>query len=215
MAYLGGMSGASGRTAPPGPGARPAAQDAPGQDAPLRDVVVMRALAHPARLALLEHLGDSGPATATECAEVVGLSPSAVSYHLRTLARAGLVEEAPGRGDGRERLWRRTFDRFSVSIEASPDLDPEVREARQSMLESLLSRDDAKAREYLGRIDDEPEEWQDGAVFTSSTLVMTAEELRALGAAVHELFGPYRRRSRPDTPPGARQVAAVFRALPG
>ena len=98
---------------------------------------------------------------------MVGLSPSAVSYHLRTLARAGLVEEAPGRGDGRERLWRRTFDRFSVSIEASPDLDPEVREARQDMLESLLSRDDAKAREYLGRIDDEPEEWQDGAVFTT------------------------------------------------
>ena len=229
------MSGASGRTAPPGPGAGPAAQHAPGrdapaqdvpeqeapgrgaleQDAPLRDVVVMRALAHPARLALLEHLVEGGPATATECADVVGLSPSAVSYHLRTLARAGLVEAAPGRGDGRERLWRRTSDRLSVSIEASPDLDPEVREARQDMLESLLSRDDGKARDYLGRIDSEPEEWQDGAVFMSSTLVLTADELKALGTAVQELFGPYRRLSRPEAPPGARQVAAIFRALPG
>ena len=215
MAYLGGMSGASGRPAPPGPGAGPAAPDAAGQDAPLRDVVVMRALAHPARLALLEHLGDGGPATATECAEVVGLSPSAVSYHLRTLARAGLVEAAPGRGDGRERLWRRTSDRFSISIEWPPDLDPELREARQDMMESLLSRDEARARQYLGRVDAEPQEWQDAAMVMSSTLVLTAAELKALGAAVQELFGPYRRRSRPEAPPGARQVAAVFRALPG
>ena len=175
----------------------------------------MRALAHPARLALLEHLTDGGPVTATECADLVGLSPSAVSYHLRALARAGLVEAAPGRGDGRERLWRRTSDRLSVSLEASPDLDPEVREARQDMMESLLSRDEGKARDYLGRIDDEPEEWQDGAVFMSPTLVLTADELKALGTAVQELIGPYRRRSRPEVPPGARQVAAVFRALPG
>jgi DNA-binding transcriptional ArsR family regulator len=193
----------SGTTAP---------QGAP--DAPVPDVVVMRALAHPARLALLEHLGDGGPATATECAEVVGLSPSAVSYHLRTLARAGLVEEAPGRGDGRERLWRRTSDRSSVLIEWSPDLDPELREARQELMDSLLSRDETRARRYLGRIDAEPEEWQDAAMFMSSTLVLTAAEMKALGAAVQELFGPYRRRSRPEAPPGARQVAAVFRAFP-
>jgi DNA-binding transcriptional ArsR family regulator len=193
----------SGTTAPEG---------APGAPAP--DVVIMRALAHPARLALLEHLGDGGPATATECAQVVDLSPSAVSYHLRALARAGLVEEAPGRGDGRERLWRRTSDRFSISIEGSPDLDPEVREARQEMMESLLSRDEVRARRYLGRIDAEPEEWQDLAMFMSSTLVVTAAELKALGTAVQELFGPYRRRSRPEAPPGARQVAAVFRAFP-
>jgi len=37
------------------------------------DAAVMRAMAHPARLALLEHLRNGGPATATECAGVVGL----------------------------------------------------------------------------------------------------------------------------------------------
>ncbi len=45
--------------------------------------------ANPARMTILEHLGANGPATATECAELVGLSPSATSYHLRALARAG------------------------------------------------------------------------------------------------------------------------------
>ncbi|WP_232075867.1 ArsR/SmtB family transcription factor [Phytohabitans suffuscus] len=37
---------------------------------------------------------------------MAGLSPSATSYHLRALARYGLVEQAPSRGDGRERVWR-------------------------------------------------------------------------------------------------------------
>ena len=54
----------------------------------------------------MEYLSDGHVATATECAEVCGLSPSATSYHLRALAKAGLVEEAPSRGDGRERVWR-------------------------------------------------------------------------------------------------------------
>src|SRR4051794_8221064 len=73
------------------------------------DPQVMRALAHPARIEIVEHLSDTGqPVTATECAALVGLSPSATSYHLRELAKYGLVEQAPSRGDGRERLWRGT-----------------------------------------------------------------------------------------------------------
>lgn len=184
---------------------------APG--APVADLVIMRAVAHPARMALLEHLADSGPATATECAEVVGLSPSAVSYHLRALARAGLVEAAPGRGDGRERLWRRSTDHNSIEVDAGPDLDPEVREARQQLVESVLARDDTIARQYMARIDDEPEEWRE-AMFVSSTLVMTAAELKALETAIKELIAPYRRASRPAPPEGARPVSAVIRALP-
>src|SRR5260221_7713240 len=77
----------------------------------VRDPEVMRALAHPARLAIMEYLGGGNVATATECAQVCGLSPSATSYHLRELAKAGLIEEAPSRGDGRERVWRESSGR--------------------------------------------------------------------------------------------------------
>jgi DNA-binding transcriptional ArsR family regulator len=65
----------------------------------------MRALAHPTRLALLDHLHAVEHATATECAEVVGDSPSSCSYHLRALGKWGFVEEV-ARGGGRERPWR-------------------------------------------------------------------------------------------------------------
>lgn len=204
MAYLGGMSG---KAAPDAPG-----QDTPGQD----ELVLMRALAHPARLGLLEHLGETGPATATECAEVVGLSPSAVSYHLRALAKAGLVESAPGRGDGRERLWRRTDDRNQIRLEGSwPGQDPEVRQAQQDVMESLLARDEARTRAYLARFGSGPPEWEDAAWFMSSTLMMTADELKALGTALEELVAPYRRGTRHDPPPGARPVTAIIRTLPG
>src|SRR5512135_1184014 len=99
------------------------AEPGDGQRTSTLDAAVMRAMAHPARLALLENLRNTGPATATECAGVVGLSPSATSYHLRALARAGLVEAAPGRGDGRERWWRVSAGRYEVSGVA--DLAPE------------------------------------------------------------------------------------------
>jgi DNA-binding transcriptional ArsR family regulator len=182
------------------------------QVAPTLDAAVMRAMAHPARLALLEHLRNGGPATATECAGVVGLSPSATSYHLRALARAGLVEAAPGRGDGRERLWRITAGRYEVSGVA--DLAPEGREALRALLESLLAWDDARVRRYLSRLDAEPPEWQDAAFFMDSTLQVTADELTELTQAVEALIAPYRKERRADPSPGTRPVSLTVRALP-
>ena len=118
----------------------------------------------------------------------MGLSPSATSYHLRALARAGLVEAAPGRGDGRERWWRISAGRYEVSGVA--DLAPEGREALRALLESLLAWDDARVRRYLSRLDAEPGEWQDAAFFMDSTLQITARELTALGQAVGRTARP-------------------------
>jgi DNA-binding transcriptional ArsR family regulator len=199
---------------PPGYLGRVSANAGPGVDQPTSalDATVMRAMAHPARLALLEHLRNGGPATATECAGVVGLSPSATSYHLRALARAGLVEAAPGRGDGRERLWRITAGRYGLSGVA--DLAPEAREALRALLESMLAWDEARVRRYLSRLDTESAEWQDAAFFMDSTLQVTAAELTELGEAIQDLLAPYRKDRRADPPPGTRPVSVAVRALP-
>lgn len=99
----------------------------------ISDPQVMRALAHPARMAIMEHLGTlEGGATATECAEIAGLSPSATSYHLRELAKFGLVQQAPGRGDARERLWQAVNP--SYHVEVGPDADPEARAAEAALV---------------------------------------------------------------------------------
>src|SRR3984957_7980712 len=94
----------------------------PGKSIKLTDPETMRALAHPARRALWQHLLLEGPATATECAPVAALSPSACSYHLRQLARYGFVEEdQAAAANGRERPWRAVVS--STTIE---DLDDPV-----------------------------------------------------------------------------------------
>jgi DNA-binding transcriptional ArsR family regulator len=188
----------------------------PSEDDPrpttITDVTVMRALAHPVRLALLEHLGSGGPATATECAEVVSLTPSATSYHLRALAKAGMVEEAPGRGDGRERFWRSAVAGYLV--EGGPDEDLEVRAAKAELFDSFLSFEEAKVRRYAVRVDTEPKRWQDATYFSDQTLLVTAEELSELTNTIAELIKPYYKRFRTDAPPGARTVSTLFRAFP-
>src|SRR5436305_946859 len=70
------------------------------------DPRAMRALAHPVRLELLDQLAVAGTLTAAEASVLVGETPANCSFHLRTLAKYGFVEQADG-GRGRERPWRR------------------------------------------------------------------------------------------------------------
>lgn len=180
----------------------------------ITDPQVMRALAHPARLAIMEELGTTGAAlTATEAAEVAGLSPSATSYHLRALARYGLVEEAPSRGDARERVWRSTAQSWQVDSGASAD--PETQAAEGALIDAYLSREVDRIRGWLAGVGDEPPEWVSGALMNESMLLLTADELKSLNAEVMRLLEPYRRRNRiADPPEGARAVAVTYKAVP-
>lgn len=66
---------------------------------------VLRALAHPLRVRLLNFLVDA-PATSAQLARRTGQTRGNISYHLRFLARAGLLEEELDQGTDRERWWR-------------------------------------------------------------------------------------------------------------
>jgi DNA-binding transcriptional ArsR family regulator len=71
------------------------------------DIDALRTIANPVRYRILGHLMAIGPQTASQCAAVVGETASNCSYHLRELARFGLVERVDdGPGDARERPWR-------------------------------------------------------------------------------------------------------------
>ena len=73
----------------------------------LTDPRALRALAHPIRMSLVGLLRVHGPLTATRAGELLGESSASCSFHLRQLAKYGLVEEAGG-GKGRERPWQAT-----------------------------------------------------------------------------------------------------------
>jgi DNA-binding transcriptional ArsR family regulator len=177
----------------------------------VRDPRAMRALAHPVRVALLDHLLHAGPATATQCAAVVGESPSACSYHLRTLARYGFVEEAPD-GHGRERPWRARRRRLRFS--SSPDQPLEQQAAASLLRERFLERDEQIFQQYLRNEHAEPPEWQAQAVLSRSTVYLTVEEAQAFNDQFLAMIQLYERADPAERPPSARPVHVILRTIP-
>src|SRR3954467_2818572 len=92
-------------------------------DIKLEDPGALKALAHPARLSVVDELYQGSERTSSELAQSTGLSPSAMSYHLRALEKWGIVERGEEREDGRERPWRAagrslSFDPETISAGA-------------------------------------------------------------------------------------------------
>jgi DNA-binding transcriptional ArsR family regulator len=160
----------------------------------------MRALAHPTRLALLDHLHAVGEATATECAIWVGESPSSCSYHLRALSRWGFVEEGASR-PGRERAWRATATRI--------EFDSDGFEATV-LRDELVGRQQQRVRDALRREHELPARWRRAAQTSSAVLNLTANELDELGERFEALIDEYRGR---EDRRGTRPVIASFGAV--
>jgi DNA-binding transcriptional ArsR family regulator len=192
--------------------ARCVADDAPKRTR-ISDPTVMRALAHPARLTILEELGLGRSGTATEFAAVCGLSPSATSYHLRALAKAGLVQAAPGRGDGRERVWQ-LVKSGGLEIGSGPAGEPDVMRAEQELTLVWLARAEARTRNWVGRWGEETQEWYDATRLTDFIVDVTAEELAELNDKVVEIFDQFSRSRRPQPPPQARTLVISYRTVP-
>lgn len=84
----------------------------------ITDPQAIRALAHDARLIVLDELFASQTTrTATELASLCDLTPSAMSYHLRALEKYGYVIRAASEGDARERRWRAAGARLELNTQ--------------------------------------------------------------------------------------------------
>ncbi|MEU8924017.1 winged helix-turn-helix domain-containing protein [Kitasatospora sp. NPDC048545] len=156
---------------------------------------------HAVRTALLELLAERGTVTSTEAAARLGHSSGLCSFHLRQLARHGLIEEAPA-ADGRARPWR-------LPQEPRPVADDEGFDALARGLE------DESHRRWLARRAEAPAQWQHDEAF-STVVHLTPAELAAVGEAVRQVLARYRGRDTdPATrPAGSRPVAAVTRLFP-
>jgi DNA-binding transcriptional ArsR family regulator len=186
---------------------------APEEEHEPTDIELIRTLANPTRLAIVEYLGSTGgTATATELGELVGLSPSATSYHLRALAKAGVIEPAEGRGDGRERPWRAIGAGRQIETELSGE--PERAAAERALLGVVLARADERVTAWLAHEADAPDDWARAMSIFDTQLIVTPDELMEINAAYQELLRPYQRRDRPAPPIGARAVTAHYRVVP-
>jgi DNA-binding transcriptional ArsR family regulator len=178
----------------------------------IRDVRALAALAHPVRSALLSHLMAVGPRTASECAPAVGASASNCSWHLRHLARFGLVERDEGSDDGRERPWRAAATGFHFGGEPAAD-DPATQAAQQALLSVQLDEEARLARAHLRGVDELPAAWRETSAFNTYGLLLTPAELRELVERLDALVRPYIRMTRDDAPADARPVHLGIRAF--
>ncbi|MGW5367463.1 ArsR/SmtB family transcription factor [Streptomyces sp. NPDC004009] len=159
---------------------------------------------HPVRVALLDLLAEVGTLTSTEAAARLGHSSGLCSFHLRQLARYGLIEEAPHRG-GRARPWRLRWDTPHPTGQEEPEAF------------AILTRDleDESYQRWLSHRDQAPAEWQQDESF-STVLHLTPAETAELATSIRRLLDGYRNREdHPATrPPNVVAVAAVTRLFP-
>src|SRR5215813_2315537 len=156
----------------------------------LTDPRALRAYAHPVRGKLVFLLRRRGPLTATQAAELLGESSGTTSFHLRQLAKYGLVEEAPG-GTGRQKPWQATSLLTHIPpIQATPEAAEAAMQLRISMAQTYFER----LVEWLRRSEDETDEWRSATLFGDRILWATAAELEDLKQAIEDLIEPYGRR---------------------
>ncbi len=168
----------------------------------------IRALAHPARLAIIDALATGEELTATQCAELTGLSPSATAYHLKLLEQYGLAEAAAPRPDRRERPWRGTGRQIQTDLDISA---PAGASAAAAVVAAHIDMTRAIAVEFTAAGHAEPEQWRDAAVLNNADLWLTVEEFQRVGKELGAVIAPYRRRTRPA---GSRQVRVMNVVVP-
>ncbi|WP_438290604.1 helix-turn-helix domain-containing protein [Streptomyces sp. HUAS TT7] len=156
---------------------------------------------HPVRVALLDLLAEVGTVTSTQAAARLGHSSGLCSFHLRQLARHGLIEEVPHKG-GRARPWR-------LRWESSHRPDQEAPEQFDDLARGL---EDESYQHWLSHRDRAPAEWRHDESF-SAVVHITPAEMTELAASVRLLLAGYRERDHRAVA-GTMPVAAVARLFP-
>ena len=173
------------------------------------DVRELRALAHPLRLALLDHLMSLGEQTAAQCAGAIGSTTSNCSYHLRALGRAGFVERVES-SDGRERPWRAVATGLTFGP-ADGQESAAVAEAALVLDELSLERQEELTRRARRRHDAQPKPWRSAEAFHEYGLSITATELEHLTRQIDDLVRPFIAMTRDRAP--AEAEAARLRLI--
>jgi predicted ArsR family transcriptional regulator len=171
----------------------------------LNDAMALRAYAHPVRLDLIGALRREGPLTATQAAALIDQSVPTCSFHLRQLAKYGLVERVPG-ADARERPWRSTAEATRWGHHAD---DPEIQAAVDELDAVVVRRYYERALRWLERRGAEPPEWRAHTGPADALLFLTADELGTVLQRMEDAVAEFRPRHGDPSlrPPGARTVS--------
>jgi DNA-binding transcriptional ArsR family regulator len=177
----------------------------------LSDPAAVRALAHPARLTIVDQLYQGLERTATELAELTGLSPSAMSYHLRALERSGVVVRGEHRGDGRERPWRAPARSLMLDSDDPASTVAAADVITAGYLEHLRS----EFRRWSLAEANEPDSWQRVSGIRRSFLWLSEAEAVAAAAEFAAVIAKYTAgRDAAQPPAGTRRMMCLLALVP-
>jgi DNA-binding transcriptional ArsR family regulator len=181
----------------------------PASNRQVSDPKILRAIAHPLRNRILTELAATGPMRAADLAAALDLPANQMSFHLRQLAKYGLVVEAPEAArDRRDRVWRSASEdgvRVELSeIEKSPGGRAAARVFRRHRAEWGHAVVDAV-------YDDARRDPDTLRTVTESAVRLTKEEAAELAAELDAVVDRWAARTRGDS--GARRTYLWFSVL--
>ena len=148
--------------------------------APSMSTEVLKALANPLRRQVWNEVTRSRYARAADLAKRLDQPANTLSFHLRVLAQAGLIEEAPEKArDKRDRVWKPTSGAMSLGSPEDPVADQVLGSAVMAGFiddaRSLLTRVANWAGSYVTG-----EDATERGVYTTATLRLSRERFIAL-----------------------------------
>ena len=156
------------------------------------DPRILRAIAHPHRNRILSELHAAGPLRAADIARRIDIPANRASFHLRQLAKYGLIVEAPEQArDRRDRVWE-LADEDGISFRSEDMLAQPGGEAAMAVY-----RRSARAWGHLlVDLSVAPDDPDLDKHVSNGSLCFTQEELEEYAADVMELHNRWRRRTQ-------------------
>lgn len=157
------------------------------------DPRLLRAIAHPERARLLAEVEAAGTLRAADGAAALEIPANRASFHLRQLAKYGLIEEAPEEArDRRDRVWRLAGDGL-VWLNMS-----EIEATEEGKAAGRVFRRTAADRAHRAVDIAYSAERHEGVhrSVTDASLRLTAEEARELSERLGELIEEWSARVR-------------------
>ena len=161
----------------------------PDRPTAVHDPSVLRAIAHPVRNRILSELAAQGPLRAADLAAELDVPANQASFHLRQLAKYGLIEEDPGAArDRRDRVWkltspsglqidlkdleqtpegraastvfRRNASQWGHAVVEAAYAIPRAQDPHRSLTETALRLSDDEARQLTQELSDIVDSWR-------------------------------------------------------
>jgi DNA-binding transcriptional ArsR family regulator len=175
----------------------------------VRDPEALRALAHPVRQRILMQLAVAGHARAADLAAAIGHPANSVSFHLRVLARAGMIREAPEHArDRRDRVWTNVAKSYSVEPDAGDATDTILRPALRWVAD-VFARRDGDSSDSGGSTDAARQ-------FMLTTVLLTRDQADAMARELADLTTRWAEKSFADArtdPTASRETYQVLSVL--